>query len=81
MVGEIIKYLLYPCIYYFYTLAERIMISVRSLQRSESVSPIENIYTLWGRKRLPPSLVYPFTLRVTGIVNIYSDLMGFQYSS
>jgi len=35
---------------------------------------IKNIYTLWGRKRfLPPvtyfstNLVYPFTLRVTGI--------------
>jgi len=47
---------------------------------------IKNIYTLWGRKRFllpvtyfPTNLVYPFTLRVTGIVNIYSDLMGFQY--
>jgi len=35
---------------------------------------IKNIYTLWGRKRFrlpvtyfPPNLVYPFTLRVTGI--------------
>jgi len=35
---------------------------------------IKNIYTLWGRKRfllpvtyLPSNLVYPFTLRVTGI--------------
>jgi len=28
---------------------------------------------------LPTNLVYHFTLRVTGIVNIYSDLMGFQY--
>jgi len=47
---------------------------------------IKNIYTLWGRKRFllpvtyfPTNLVYPFTLRVTGIINIYSDLMGFQY--
>jgi len=47
--------------------------------------PIKNIYTLWGRKRFfltviyfPTNLVSPFTLRVTGI-NIYSDLMGFQY--
>jgi len=37
---------------------------------------IKNIYTLWGRKRflLPvkyflTNLVYPFTLRVTGIIN------------
>jgi len=35
---------------------------------------IKNIYTLWGRKRFllpvtyfPTNLVYPFTLRVTGI--------------
>jgi len=37
---------------------------------------IKNIYTLWGRKRFllpvtyfPKNLVYPFTLRVTGIIN------------
>jgi len=36
---------------------------------------IKNIYTLWGRKRFllpvtyfPTNLVYPFTLRVTGII-------------
>jgi len=36
---------------------------------------IKNVYTLWGRKRfllpvtyLPTNLVYPFTLRVTGII-------------
>jgi len=35
---------------------------------------IKNIYTVWGRKRFllpvtyfPTNLVYPFTLRVTGI--------------
>jgi len=35
---------------------------------------IKNIYTLWGRKRFPlpvtyfpANLVYPFTLRVTGV--------------
>jgi len=37
---------------------------------------IKNIYTLWGRKRFllpvtyfPTNLVYPFTLRVTGIIS------------
>jgi len=37
---------------------------------------IKNIYTLWGQKRFllpvtyfPTNLVYPFTLRVTGIIN------------
>jgi len=37
---------------------------------------IKNIYTVWGRKRFllpvtyfPTNLVYPFTLRVTGIIN------------
>jgi len=36
---------------------------------------IRNIYTLWGRKRFllpftyfPTNLVYPFTIRVTGII-------------
>jgi len=36
---------------------------------------IKNIYSLWGRKRFllsvtyfPMNLVYPFTLRVTGII-------------
>jgi len=36
---------------------------------------MKNIYTLWGRKRfllpvtnLSTNLVYPFTLRVTGII-------------
>jgi len=36
---------------------------------------IKNIYTLWGRRRFflpvtyfPTNLVYPFTLRVTGII-------------
>jgi len=36
---------------------------------------IKNIYTLWGRKRfllpVPTNLVYPFTLRVTGITIIF----------
>jgi len=39
---------------------------------------INNIYTLWGRKRfllpvtyLPTNLVYPFTLRVTGIIIVF----------
>jgi len=70
---------------FFYTLAEGILISVRSLQRSEGdvsepikyiYSLIKNIYTLWCRKRFllpvtyfPTNLVYPFTLRVTGIIN------------
>jgi len=37
---------------------------------------IKNIYSFWGRKRFllpvtyfPTNLVYPFTLRVTGIIN------------
>jgi len=41
---------------------------------SRLVILIKNIYTLWGRKRFllpvtyfPTNLVYPFTLRVTGI--------------
>jgi len=36
---------------------------------------IKNIYTLWGRKRFllpvtyfPTNLIYPITLRVTGII-------------
>jgi len=43
---------------------------------------IKNTYTLWGRKRFllpvtyfPTNLVYPFTLRVTGII------IGFNLSS
>jgi len=39
---------------------------------------IKNIYTLWGRKRFllpvtyfPTNLVYPFTLRVTGITTLH----------
>jgi len=44
---------------------------------------IQNIYTLWGRKRflLPvtyfsTNLVYPFTLRVTGIKSCHAQSNG-----
>jgi len=44
---------------------------------------IKNIFTLWGRKRfLPPvtyfptSLVYPFTLRVTVIINEWKTIFS-----
>jgi len=43
---------------------------------------IKNIYTLWSRKRfllpvtyLPTNLVYPFTLRVTGIKIQIKDIV------
>jgi len=46
---------------------------------------IKNIYALWGRKRFrlpvtyfPTNLVYPFTLRVTGI-KIFSTSVGQFY--
>jgi len=42
---------------------------------------IKNIYTLWGRKRFlvpltyfPTNLVYPFTLRVTGIMTSENNM-------
>jgi len=52
---------------------------------------IKNIYTLWGRKRflLPvtyfsTNLVYPFTLRVTGIISKFrkswAAQQGIQYT-
>jgi len=46
---------------------------------------IKNIYTLWGRKRFllpvtyfPTNLVYPFTLRVTGIKTNNRDINHFK---
>jgi len=41
---------------------------------------VKNIYALWGRKRFrlpvtyfPTNLVYPFTLRVTGIITYFNS--------
>jgi len=49
---------------------------------------IKNIYSLWGRKRFllpvlyfPTSLVYPFTLRVTGIKTYFVDLTNLHLST
>jgi len=46
---------------------------------------IKNIYTLWGRKRFllpvtyfPTNLVYPFTLRVTGIKIHHEPLSNYE---
>jgi len=48
---------------------------------------IKNIFTLWGRKRcllpvtyFPTNLVYPFTLRVTGITrkNAIVEYLDYQ---
>jgi len=48
---------------------------------------IKNIYTLWGRKRFllpvtyfPTNLVYPFTLRVTGIISWWFCLFYLSFS-
>jgi len=47
---------------------------------------IKNIYTLWGRKcfllpakYFPTNLVYPFTLRVTGIKTILGGRYSFKW--
>jgi len=54
------------------------------------VIPIKNIYTLWGRERFllpvtyfPTNLVYPFTLRVTGIKrkNAIVEYLDYQTSN
>jgi len=44
---------------------------------------IKTIYTLWGRKSFllpvtyfPTNLVHPFTLRVTGIFNIFFQILS-----
>jgi len=54
-------------------------------RRTRLVILIKNMYTLWDRKRFllpvtsfPTNLVYPFTLRVTGIMNVYINRFPFR---